>query len=746
MANKFTRGIETRAFEPRGAITDSLPATPVISGAADEAVANAGLNLATAISRFADQAAAVEGATEGKISGADPAFRPTNSVTIRGRHYDAAAIPIYVDNLEANFRADLAKVYEANKGSAPALFNAMKVLKAEYDRQHVFPEIQGAFNAQFTRLATAYANQQRAAGNAKAKEDAQAALINNVNQVTTTAARLILADPTNPATSEAVAAEIKKLEELYGAAAAQNIISKPQAAKLIIDQRASLTMRALEAQAETMTTAGEIDAFRARTKQLFIDGKIPTLDADGYASLDNKLLGLQKSRVTATTQVENQLKTKINDYVERTVNGHATSPDEWFALSSIGNVSEQGRLIVALGEQKLKIAQGLRAMPIDQVDAAVAEMRRKLNERGGVNTNEADLVAFAEKYAKDQRTALRTNALGLAERKGIVKQVAPLSLESFLTAADPRAAAVNLGNELKTRVAQADAVANTFSIAPQYFQPAELERVKEIVNQGGDRALALAQSIVAAGGDKAPNIFAQLGHDAPLLAQAGTILANGGSLPAARDALEWARIKKIKDLPNPAGTWTQALREEYGRAFLFHAEDQSRARVAAQAIAEVRLDRDKLDPKSKESDAIYRRALQEAAGAIYVSGDRYGGVDPYKAPAWWTGSAQVLLPASVKAGNFRSVIDALRIEDLASLPVPPLSASGANYTIRDFRAATPVAVRTPSGIGYRFALGDPTSDDPKWIRGADGKSFVLPFAAVEETLRRRVPGSFLQAR
>jgi hypothetical protein len=44
--------------------------------------------------------------------------------------------------------------------------------------------------------------------------------------------------------------------------------------------------------------------------------------------------------------------------------------------------------------------------------------------------------------------------------------------------------------------------------------------------------------------------------------------------------------------------------------------------------------------------------------------------------------------------------------------------------------------------GYRFAAGDPASDDPKWIRGADGRPFVLDLERLEPALRKRVPGAY----
>jgi len=97
------------------------------------------------------------------------------------------------------------------------------------------------------------------------------------------------------------------------------------------------------------------------------------------------------------------------------------------------------------------------------------------------------------------------------------------------------------------------------------------------------------------------------------------------------------------------------------------------------------------------------------------------------------------VPPSVRADSFRDVVRAVRDEDLAGLAVPPMTVEGKLYRARDIASAIPVAVRG----GYRFALGDPLSNDPQYIRGADGKPFVLDFGVLESTLRQRVPGAYL---
>ena len=111
---------------------------------------------------------------------------------------------------------------------------------------------------------------------------------------------------------------------------------------------------------------------------------------------------------------------------------------------------------------------------------------------------------------------------------------------------------------------------------------------------------------------------------------------------------------------------------------------------------------------------------------------------------WWS-SRKVLVPTGIRADAFGQVLDAVTETDLRALPVPPVDAEGRPYPAAQIKGAFPVATQG----GYRFATGDPDGDSPMWVRGADGRPFVLSFEdrdlAIEETvtyqLRVRAGGS-----
>ncbi|MBL4768240.1 MAG: hypothetical protein JKY94_11075, partial [Rhodobacteraceae bacterium] len=109
--------------------------------------------------------------------------------------------------------------------------------------------------------------------------------------------------------------------------------------------------------------------------------------------------------------------------------------------------------------------------------------------------------------------------------------------------------------------------------------------------------------------------------------------------------------------------------------------------------------------------------------------------------AWYWGGSKgkkVIVPPSMRADLFDEVIDSLRDEDFAALDLQPADPSGAPYSASDFHDATPVATKG----GYVFAKGDPAGDSPQWIRGEDGKPFVMNIETMREQLGQRVPGAW----
>jgi hypothetical protein len=736
MPNKFARAVPIEPFHPHGLLPEGLLPVSRPDGSFETEMSNAAGRVASTFGAIADDAAKQEGDAAGKVAGLDPHYRPDGSLTIRGKAFNDAATKTYENNLDAKLRNNLQATYETYKNDPAALKQALDGLHSKMSSDDVFDHIRGDFNAQFARLRMPYENKALSNFEDGVKDESRASLVSNVTATQTNAARMAAADPNNPLTGKNIGIELDRADKMIDAQIESDAITAEAGAKLKIKNRNDVLQIAALAQAATLKTPEAIAAYRENAKNKFAKGEFRGLTADGFQTLDSSLQALEKSVRTATDAGVTQLTKNISDYVDRAASGLPTPADEWTRyLTSDAAKTPKGQLAIATGENKVKLATVMSNLSIEDAGRLVAGFRAEAS-KGGATAPAAEIIEFAEKQLEKQRKAINTDQLGYAAARRLIPAVAPIDFQGFAASEDPAAAGA-LAAQVRDRTAQARAVGSQLSRAPQFLRPEESERLKEIVDRGGSQALALAGAIVKGAGADAPAILREISTDAPLLAQAGNIIANGGSLSAARDAFTAARVKAEtgKDLPGiPPSTSGKAARETFGAAFAMQGEDGNRIRTTADAIARARLGN--IDPKGAEAETIYKRALQEAAGANFVGGVQYGGVADYK-PGYWS-SYKVPVPSNIRADAFRDVVRSFRDDDLKSLPVPPQTADGKPYSARDLAGAIPIAVRG----GYRFAMGDPSSNDPKYMRGADGAPFVLPFDALQK-VAPRISGAFL---
>ncbi len=734
------------SFQPQGRVAGDVPSMPGPTGRGFEAASAAGEAVANQLGRYADEAAVNEGRKAGARAGLNDNFRPdkTASGTLYGKSFDKAATATYLDTLETKTRLSLQDVYDQHRDDPAGLKVDLDKLHAQMSAQDLFPEAQGHFNKHFAILSTAYRRMAQSNAEAGAADADKAQLIKNLSDNTTSTQRALASlNPNDPATEGVVLSGVNERVRMYQSAADKGAMSEAAATTAAIAARNDGWTGLLTGRALSLGNASEVQSYLEKVQGEYANGKYPGLDGDGFQKLQTNLTSLAGKMVTRDRAASGALGKAIDDYVTRAANGNAPPPDEWNALAMQAKNIPNGDDQLALGAAKLNLAKQLRASSVINADRVVSQLRQDFRAGDGTDTQRAKLITFGQKLVDEQRKDINTDQLGYAQKKGLVTDVVPLDFDGFAKSADAGQATVALAGQVQARVSQAQAVAGTLERAPQYLRPEEKARLKEIVDQGGDRALALAGAIVKGGGDAAPAILHQIGDDAPIMAQAGVILANGGSLQAARDALKAAEVKREtgKELPQIHDDRAlSSLRSQIGAAFALQPDDGQRVRVAAASIAATRIAGKGLDPTGSAAVTIYNRSLQEAAGARFEGGVQYGGVGDYK-PDFWT-NYKVLVPGDVRADRLRDVIRSVRDDDLKSLPVPPQTAAGSFYRASDIAGAVPVAVRG----GYRLALGDPTSDDPRYIRGADGRPFVLDLESLAPTLRQRVPGAYLGGR
>lgn len=734
MVNRSARRVPVTPFRAEARLPDGQLPVARPRGEDNRRIATSLSGLARQFGQMGDTFAAIEGRRAGASAGNDPDFRPTGAMTIRGRNFDAAGISSYVANLDAQMRSDMQDVYQAHENDPDGLKGALDDLKTLYERDHVFEEILPTFNADFERARIGYQNRALDNFNADRKAAAYGSLIERLNELSTTRSRALASlDPHDPAAVDMLVDMTGAIGDEYDRAVDGELMTPAAAATAKIADRRSAAVNFYTRQAGEIGTPAELETFRGDLRQRHAAGELVGIDGEGFAVLESNLQSIANRLETEGRSARSTLKKQIDSHVDRVAAGLSPPADEWQQILLAANGVPGGEEVVALGEAKLRVAEVIRDQPLPSARATVDGLRRSI--ASDATPAGAELVGFAEKQIETETQRVGTDMLGAAERRRLISEIVPLSLSA-------EGVGEGLAGEVSARVAQADAVAEAVGRVPQYLRPAEVADLKTLAATNPDAAIAAAAAIIEGGGAAAPDILKQLDSQARALSAAGVVMANGGSIEASRDILLGSRA------PEGGGQWPTLTpttrgrigREVLGLAMVAQPEDTLRTQEAAYNIAKVRIAGNGTDPRVDVTAAeqVYRDALAEAAGAVTVGGEQYGGVADYST-GFFSFDKKVIVPPAIKASEFSNVVKSIRDEDLAALPAPPETEDGRAYRARDLHHALPVW----TALGYMFSLGDPTDDDPRFIRGADGNPFMLDIEAMIPELRRRVPGAFL---
>lgn len=663
-------------------------------------------------------------------------FRPGGRDTIYGRAFDEAGARTYVQMLDAEMRSTTAQLYEKHQDDPNALQAALGDLRGVLGRDHVFEEIQPDFEIGFDRLAEGYLSQAR--GNMQKKIEAadQAQFVERTTALQTDVARRIASfDPASDGAADAIASAQEAVDLHYDDAVDRGLLDPARAETAKAASRREAAIGFYSRQAEAMDAAG-VSAMREEMRADFAAGTLEGLDGDGYAVMDSALDKLAKAKLAERDRIGRELAKAGDGLASRVAEGFGIDPAAWADFLLSAGQADNGEAIVKATERKLDMARIINGKPIAEARTAVRAMRQQL----GDSPSDEDIAAltFAEAMLSKTENALSKDPIGLAEAMRVIEpQAAFTEADSLET----------LAGLVAQRIEAADQAAAHYGTAARILKPGEAKGMADMIRADPQRGAGFAGAIVAGAGGRARQLLAEFGNDAPMIAEAGAILAFGGSARAAEDVIGgYARPdgRALKGLKTAEAR--ESLRSQIGGAMVYAGDDMARIERAAAAITRKRIADEGLDPASEEALSIHARAVHEAAGAVYDKGVQFGGFAEIDAPGLFAGSRRVLVSPEIRADRFDDILGSIRDEDLAALPVKPKAAvswlpGGVGYktgTARTLRQAVPIAVAG----GYVFAVGDPAGDDPQLIEGDDGRAFVLDLMALKERLAPRVPGGF----
>ncbi|MCI5075643.1 phage tail tip lysozyme [Oricola sp.] len=360
-----------------------------------------------------------------------------------------------------------------------------------------------------------------------------------------------------------------------------------------------------------------------------------------------------------------------------------------------------------------------------QVVAAQIDAMRARMMQDGANESALTTLDVMEGLHKQMIDGLRDDPLSWAQTAGVAT-IEPIDFsdDAALTAS------------LAERVNDAEAVASHYGVAPRYFTPAEADALKKAVQDNPLQLPGIVAGLTAGLGEATPAALAEISKDAPVLAHLGGLFHATGNQRLAVEIAEALHMRAQDGYKSPLPSNAKlesAAAEATGAAF--YAQPQLRNAVMRTAnvlferrIAALGIDASDFGNAGNMAREAYQQAIDEVLGATERNGVKYGGLT-------MVNGVETIAPPDMRADALEGLIRNISESDLAS-QMATGSINGVPISVRQMQRAVPVNV----GQGlYRLALGDPYSEDPRYVPALDGGYFVLDASRLAERRRLRFP-------
>ena len=486
-----------------------------------------------------------------------------------------------------------------------------------------------------------------------------------------------------------------------------------------------------------------------------MDALKPQERAELGLRLQNEINSIQSAKQAQDNQYAKAAVSDLKSRVESMTSGAPLGPNEAaslkpYAESPIPEVRKAYAETMMIRDN-LASYQGKSPAAV-QADVAAKEAAYNAAREQYPNSPAIETMGLilnaAKKYAETYAGEAAKQPLERAVKSGLLPNgIAPLSPD------DP-----NIEAALARRVSDAKTASDALGVPTRYLQQTERPLMKQIAQAGGEPMVDLAMHIVKAAGADAPAIFKEIGVDAPMFQKIGELAAGGGDPEAVRDIASVINAKNDKAARGDLPTFTDKMLSKFTDpmadvASRFGPDFAGRTRAAANMLMSAQAQRDGWDPKIDPTNAnlnqqFFDRAYDLATGATFgPDGTKYGGVVDRNAKNYFGPSNKVIVPNTIKADDFHSVVSSITDPDLKALPNAPMGKNGAPVTAAQIRDGRLEALPDRDGIfrGKYAVFTDGVRDDNHLVRDASGKPWALDFAQpqLDAALRARNPNSFL---
>lgn len=616
--------------------------------------------LSARLGQAADEADARAGAEAGARAGFDPEFRRMEENTAYARAFNARGSQVFLTRLETEVRGRLDQAYLENRADPAALESALSGLREEYLQTGPIAEdaeLRAEFAGLFDRTALTYSRQAAreriGLDEAEARAAASELVDLRLNAVERMAGTLGLDD----AADGALAGEMSALQETLAAYGPQGAFTlngveyeaDPERAGAYSPEQMQAVLASASQRIEAARVlgaferAGGVEAQRALRAQIRDDyeaGRFAHMDRDGFTRLDGAMGRAISQAETAAEARRRDVARSIEAVLDEAEDAAAAGlpPATPFAAieaaaAEVGG--EDGAELVQRAREARALAEfsaEFRTYSPAQMEDAIAAERERL--AAGATGFDAARIQAAERIFAEARVQSQRDPLAWAQRAGTAR-VPGLDLST----------ADSFSESLAARRSTAEAAAGRYGAPVRYFTRAEAAQIGEAVAGGQIDRVEMAGAIIASLGPReGARALGEIADEDWELGHVGGLMSVGARA-AARDLAEGARLRReAADQGGRAPSYLPQAsvrepeqRRVFGEVALHLPGEVQRFAQAADVIYEARARR------NGWGDAInageYRRALHEAAGAVYEDGRQYGGFGEIRgrtaiAPNW----------------------------------------------------------------------------------------------------------------
>jgi len=704
--------------------------------------------------RLADMAAAAasrEGEAAGLAAGARPGFELMEGGSIRAEAFNRAGLRSAATRTETALIEGLDKLWKENPDNGAAFQEGVKALQQRYI-DPLPAEIRADVAQGFARQRLGYERDYARLEAERLSEQARAEALPAIDQRLKMAGRVAYSSGLDETSDVAIEGELSALAQLlitYGPATefqlgGRTIEADPDRPGIfgvddiqarLLEATESIQVNRVKGTFDRLKTPEERAAFAKSFRADYEtsgSGEVTGgMDLQSVEQMDRYFQQAinedERARADAIREANAarreataSLRSEISDFKHFARNGLVPDPEKMASMRaqaiSLGDadlVTEIDRINVTSSI----VSESARFSP--------AELRREISQRRqnmgeGASPDEAEALLALETGLSRVTRGLAEDPVGFAITAGVVEDL-PLTMTEE-------------GAELamRARVGRASLIEGRYGVPAGLFNADEISQLSRVAREDPAATAGLAEAIVKGAGADAFRYLGDLTDDVPMLAQMGAVLASGGSRDAVRAAADGMRLQAESSGVSTglSATTSGGIARDELKALDALPDDRARIEAFANNIYLGRMG------MNRDFDADqYRRALEEAAGARYRGGVKFGGTARVN-PNGWNNAAEILVPSWMRADEADTVLSALTLEDYEAAGGIPRDIYGEPIAQKELRQAR---LETVGNGVYELVVA--TRDGEAQYAAGDGPGgrYRLDINKIEDRIAARYP-------